>query len=370
MSTLTFMPWKTLSEPLKFGRFSLLPYKLGTNPDYDQVLSNFHNSGDKTIESATILYFDGSDPTANLNEEKVGELLEFGEMLALSILSNRRLFSQFDYTNSHSLKSIAQRFKSGSPGVAVNARRRDGETLIGLSGNRAVTKAAYHVQIEDSLEIDTDFCEALVNYSSFEDRPILEFIFLFLQANTDSPDVTSHSELVLVCGAIESVLGIKNGSTGDLVKAFCTEMRNALLLDSDLVRTEKFDAVSKSKTHQKAADIREAWIKDFYITRGDIAHGRKHPQYESQWSIQEHMILASEIYPILVKLKLRTAGVYDLKESDYEKMFYFDHRISMATIMKIGEEHHMPVFGWDKAVKDAKWDWAFKKDKLIVHSGT
>lgn len=198
-----------------------------------------------------------------------------------------------------------------------------------------------------------------------EDRPLLESIFLFLQANTDSSDVTLHSELVLICGAIESVLGIKNGNTGELVKAFLSTVERVLIFDSEIQNCIKFQEAIKTKTHHKANNVREVWIKDFYITRGDIAHGRKVPQYISLWSMQEHVILASEIYPLLLKLKLQELGLYSFTEDDFERLFFFDHRISLVSIMKIAEEHRMPVYGWDKAIEDERYSWMWKKDELV-----
>jgi hypothetical protein len=366
MPTLTFLPWKTIDKPVDVGLYCLVPYTLGSDKNYDQVLSNFHNQTGKVIKSATIVLIKGQDPIQDLTQEQVNAMLEFGEIIATSFLCNRGLFSHFKYTNYHSLRTVVQRFNPASLGIAVNARRRDGEMLIGLNDEMAINKADYHIEIEDQIEIDGKFCQALVEYSARDDRPLLESIFLYLHANTDSSDVMLHSELVLICGAIESVLNIKNGNTTDLVAAFLNAVEKVLLLDAEIKDSDKFKEAAATKTHQKALSIREVWIKDFYITRGDIAHGRKIPQYASQWSMQEHVILASEIFPLLLKLKLQDLGVYAMTEDDLEKLFLFDHRISHKSIMKTGEEHHMPVFGWYKAVEDQRMNWIWKKDDLII----
>lgn len=366
MATLTFLPWKTIKSELDLGKYKLSPYTLGANTVLDQVLSNFQIASGSTIKSATIISVNGNEPTADQSQNEIESLIEFGELLSLCFLCNRRLFSDFDYTNYHSLRLFIQKFKPGSPGVSVNARRRDGEMLIYLNEHVSQTKADYHIVHEDRIELDTDFCTALIEYSQLEERPLLESVFLYLQANTDSSDVTPHSELVLICGAIESVLGIKNGNTTELIQAFLSSVEKVLRFDSEIQNSSKYIEAIKTKTHQKASYIREVWIKDFYITRGDIAHGRKVPQYASLWSLQEHIILASEVYPLLLKIKLQDLGLYKMTEDDLERLFLFDHRISISSIMKIDEEHHMPIFGWNKAVEDERFNWVWKKDDLIV----
>lgn len=368
MATLAFLPWKTIKMAVDIGPYRLIPYTLGSDKNFDQVLSNFQNQSGRVIRSATIIFIKDQDPIQDLTQEQINIMLELGEIVALSFLSTRKLFSDFDYTNYHSLRTVVQKFKPASPGITVIARRRDGEMMNYMDEKTAIVKADYHIHIENSIHLDEEFCQALFKYSQNEDRPLLESIFLYLQANTDSSDVMLHSELVLICGAIESVLNIKNGNTNELVAAFCNSIGKNLLLDPELKGSDKFKEATATKTHQKASDIREVWIKDFYITRGDIAHGRKIPQYTSQWSIQEHVILASEIFPLLLKLKLQDSGVYEMTEDDLERIFLFDHRISCKSLMKIGEEHHMPVFGWDKAVEDECMKWMYKKDDLVINT--
>jgi hypothetical protein len=359
---LTFLPWKTVTKEHRLGQFRIFPYYLGTNKAYDAVLSNFHTVSDIPIESASIIEIESLGPDVDIGGNLLIQVFEFGEILALSFLSKRKFFSDNDYSNYHSLRIVIQSYKDGIPGIFVNTRRRDGSAGSHLTDRSAVTKALPYIYISDDLTLDEDLCKSLLKYSMLPDRPMLDTIFHYLQANTDSHDITYHSELVLMSGAIEGLLGVKNGNTSEITKNFCSLLGSVLKLDSSIDSN-----LRKSQKKQSIdSNIRSRWIKDFVVSRGDIAHGRKQPEYKSIWSIEEHMVISAEIYPLLVKAKLRELGLYAFKDSDYERIFYFDNRIAYPSIMGNKASDGSIYYGWDRAVEHASYEWHRLRNDLVI----
>ncbi len=68
--------------------------------------------------------------------------------------------------------------------------------------------------------------------------------------------------------------------------------------------------------------VREIWMRALCVSRGDLAHRRTKQKYKSIWSPHEHLLLASDIFPIALKSILSKLNLYTISEDDQERLFY------------------------------------------------
>ena len=134
MPMLSFFPWATITEPLRFGRFHLIP--TGTMLDQRMVPVE-HTPGIAAIleaydkprlvdqRSVPILRRDDLTATADLTDDQVAEYFEFRNRLAFAVLSARRFFSM-GYTNGDNARLVIQGFVPERAGGALvrDPRRR------------------------------------------------------------------------------------------------------------------------------------------------------------------------------------------------------------------------------------------------------
>jgi hypothetical protein len=70
--------------------------------------------------------------------------------------------------------------------------------------------------------------------------------------------------------------------------------------------------------------IRERWVRDLFRLRGDYAHGRVDAQYPAAWTTRDHLLLASFVVPLILKLELAGRGLYTFKDSDSDGIDAFE----------------------------------------------
>ena len=145
MSTLSFFPWLQIQTVTELGPYRLVPYERGKQPfgsqgnlqkSIDDVLQPYRVRGEIPIERATFIHARDREITADLTDEAINALFVFSELLALCALSKRRFFhaAMFQYCNREALRLYVQHF-TGTKGVSVTNRRRDGTTLSYITGD-------------------------------------------------------------------------------------------------------------------------------------------------------------------------------------------------------------------------------------------
>jgi hypothetical protein len=102
-------------------------------------------------------------------------------------------------------------------------------------------------------------------------------------------------------------------------------------------------------------NLRHAWMMDLCAFRGSVGHGHPLDSYPPHWSARSHLLLASVIFPLAVKLVLQKAGSYARTEEDRKWLFYMDYLLAEDDLFKpIEEEEGIAFsFGWHQALEQA-----------------
>lgn len=248
------------------------------------------------------------------------------------------------------LRELMQRYtENGNGGASIWVARKDGNDIDFMTEDVYRVHCPFHVSIESSLRLEELLVNALMKAREGDLRASLDSaIFAFNRANTDNPTVTSQSEVVMLNGAMEVLLGCPNGKVHDLLNGI-----NDLFQPS---RRIPLTSCARIPRDSEARSVAEVWAKDFFVLRGNLGHGRKHSPYKSKWSMHEHLLLGAYFFPLLVKLKLNRDQLYDLSIDDKRDIEVFEE-LACADLFK-------------KEIKDGveEWPWnRIRSNMLIRH---
>jgi hypothetical protein len=328
MLTLAFLPWIHVPDPVKLGRFRLVPYeRAGTwAEDVHRIVAAYECVPDRPVEKATLVEVDGA-VGGDLADSDIEEIFNLRRAVSFAGLRHRRFFRHDGYVNDHTFACVVQNYRPGQKGVGVVARGRDG-------GRRKLWTMGVRVPCPDHVtggkiaavdaELVSALCTAMEGPKGDAMRDAIELLNL---ANTDSADIRPHTELLLSVASLQRVLGVsKKSKAHELTKSFAEALASIEpeRVPSDCRRT----IPSKSK----AATLRELWFEDFYACRGAVAHGRPVGPPKPIWTLDEHLLLSSYVIPRVALLRLAEDGFRSLTEHDRSEIADFDHLLCPSTL--------------------------------------
>jgi hypothetical protein len=349
MGTVAFFPWLRLQRPVTVDTVRLVPFRRGRDPGgtgtqlqqtLDSLLEPYHAVIARPVEEATIISLRGQPPTEPIRDDTLPELFLVAELVAFSALAIRPFFHPLSmgYVNRDLFGLVVQNFDDPKGGVSLTTRRRDG------TGQTHVTRDAYrvdrprHVWAPWPIELDELLLRALMNIRGTDEGRFLESVVLFNRANTDRSDIGEETELILTAGAFQRLL-LCRSKEHELARKFTRVFAPSMTVPFDAPSTL---APLKRPRKPGGWSVREAWVRDLYATRGDVAHGATKPRRDSAWSLADHLLLSAYAFPRLLKLCLSEGGAYALTDVDRFDIDVFEdlarHELSRCTVGDDGEE--------------------------------
>jgi hypothetical protein len=367
MSTLVLFPWLTIDEPIDIGEFALIPYERGVAPEegtelqeiLDALTEPYSANGDEPIRRASFLSVGGHDLLDDLSEDESNAVFAFSELLAAAGLSKREFFQgAFGYCNRDVFRVVIQSFNDPRGGTTQRIRRRDGITTNYTSRDAFRVRKPDYISAPFGPAIDLPllraFAVAQSDMSDAEWEAVFEAIISFNSANTDSPFVSVQAEVVAMNGAFERLFDLRAGRENELADAFSTILQPAEnTAPGDCERFASPDFLSRFR---RSATIRDMWIRDFFRTRGSLAHGRLETTHPSLWNIHDHLLLASFVFPLVLKLHLSSKGYYELTWLDEVHVDAFERLACEEHCIEREDEAEWP---WRKIIGDIVADRCF-----------
>ncbi|WP_204153061.1 hypothetical protein [Leptolyngbya sp. CCY15150] len=293
--------------------------------------------------------------------DKISKKLE--EKLALWIelitfcgLSGRTFFSgSQDYCNRDNFQ--LKRF-SNSVAYKTITRRRDGcnENIISKHKFREVMPS--HVR-HLRTRLNEDFLHSLISAQSRLNKweSIFQGIISFNLSNSDGPYTSEAIELVFSVSAFERLLKSnsqkrsKGSADEDLANRFTQLLGTQSDMDIiDCYRGQQWQQrqqrqQDKKQKLQKDTSIQEVWMRDIVIKRGSLAHGHSHESYASIWTLKEHLLLSSFIFPLALKHYLSNRNIYEKSYYDHTCIDFFPKILC-----------HEKTSDWDVVWREFRWD--------------
>ena len=320
---LAFFPWIELECDIDAGRYSLKRFKRERLPEadvesratLDSVLAPYRDLLGHPVKTAVILTAHGRGLTDDLSGQNRADLFLFAELFAFAALAAREFFSGDYFTRDH-LRLAIQAFTDPRGGALVEMRRRDGVQPSFVTSDYYRVQVPAHVSpagqfINPDLALLKALLESRERLESRAWSGLYQGIVLFNQANTDAPDMSPDTELVLTYSAIEQILGITSRRDQ---RRFSEKFAEVWHPNREVPRSE-WRAQPTNKPGTKDT-LRACWASDLKVCRGNLAHGHREDGLESQWTVRQHLLLTSFTVPRLVKQVLSKKDVYTLTDQD------------------------------------------------------
>ncbi|MGF1469916.1 MAG: hypothetical protein ACFCGT_27645 [Sandaracinaceae bacterium] len=355
-----FMPWVSLEEPVELTGVRLLPFERGAGDQPEPVhvaVEAYRDGSGHPVRSAILCEVNGST-CGELDDTQRDRLFAVRDLLLFMGLRHRSFFGSVDpYWNADTFQLIVQRFVAGQGGSFAAPRSRGAQRGVFSTAEVHLVRAPTHVNTGQKLEVDAKLLAALDAASTGAEWEWLEpFLRKLSSANTDSSAVAEHAEMVDSVGALQQVVD----------KPAIHEERSIMEAFLDLMSHASPNARSLSdcarsavtRRYQQAHSLRECWFKDFYRSRGSVAHGQATPPKAFAWSITEHLLLAAYLLPRLALVRLAKAGLYELSDNERDEIGAFDYLLCLPDLHEQKETDipHRTKPAWNEALKNARWE--------------
>lgn len=345
-SAIAFFPWVNLHEPLIVGPLRLIPYKRNHAPgdgphvkqaDIDGVLKAYAVRKNVLVSVATLMEFDAWQLGQDADEQTRRRMFRVRELVALSALADRRLFrGHFDYCNFDTYAFVIQNYLPDNSGAfSFTTRHRDGNASRMWRSEEFAFVMPLHVESKATMKVDIALLGALLKADESDHLPY-EAIVEFNRANTDSDDIPTHIEIVLAKSAFEYLFGISQN-----VNEFLDELRKAI---PDRGPATTFDgplAQRWKEARPRATRPLEAWAREFCDIRGGAAHGKPRSSSRFVWSEEAHLAFTSILFPLLIKQRLASEGLFAINERDALELAWIeDYLMHDPFAIRSEEEDH------------------------------
>lgn len=321
---IAFFPWWGTEVHATIGPVRLLPFAKGRLPgalaqmpqsDIDGVLSAYANRPGHKVKSATLLEVDdwqtGRDPG-----EHLPRLFLARESIGFASLASRKLFrGHFGYCCFDNFTLVVQGYRPGqADSFAFTMRRRDGGSTHMWSSDLFAFQRPLHV---DSTPRTETLDEALVCMLMDPDTPShwINAVREFNRANTDSPDIPLHVEMVMMKSAFEQLLGIN-----EKWQSFSHALERVLPPAQTSARPATGILAQRWSDRFPSSPRRlQAWVKEFCARRGAAAHGNSFGG-DPIWSDHAHLAFAATLFPLVLKKLAAESGLYSMLDEDLDHL--------------------------------------------------
>jgi hypothetical protein len=350
MGALAFFPWLRLRSeftPIRAAGFQLLRYERHEYKEADAeavaaILAPYAEVARKSLDQAALLRIDDRAIFDGWEVDLIDSAFQFAEIVAFAGLSSRQFFSHSGYSNRDHYRLIVQLFDKPGEGKLLRSPRRDGSSNLYIADPAHRVECPVHVSRADQTVIDDQLLLALVSCRSAANADdFIESMVTFNLANTDNPAIAQHVELVLSSGALERVLHLRHGKEDQLASALVRSLNpSENVAVADCTRAALGDG--------KSAMVRELWVRDLYRFRNEFAHGNVSAKRPRIWSVQEHLLLSSYVFPLVMKAELAAAGFYSLSDGDRVAIDTFEPLVCAADLFATDGDG---VFIWHQIIE-------------------
>lgn len=359
MRQIAFFPWLKIDSPIKVGNYTLLPFSLDDRSKHLEeedfaaicsILRRYFVYEKRTVSKFTLLKIGSKVVRKKKNSNLMTKAFLLSEILSISAISKNEFFCQFgSYSNRDLFKLVFQQYRIPVTGFTIETHRKDGKTTSFVCIDAFREQRPLHVETNNP-EIDEIFLKSLFaatqEDSKFSNK-LIESIFLFNRACSDNPEIPEHFQAISLYSAIEKLCEMppKGNVEPCFNKYFSPKKR----------LTKKND--NKKKT------VGDLWITEYKALRGSIAHGHINSNIPLRWSLREHLLLGSLVFPLLVKKELLNKGLYHFTENDSLLLNVFEKlALCKPLTSKIG------MTRWNEALSKAYWAYATENAKRKLKS--
>jgi hypothetical protein len=324
-----FMPWVTLPESVRVGRFRFCPLpvkdvKSVVDPDMvttiENVLKCYVRKNGKPIESCTIVLRARHQQSWNIPRDHWNYANSASKTLALACLAEQRfLEGHFSpHLNATMFHLIGQGVTAGSDQIAPFYPRRGGGLQIGgLRFKDIVFQRPPQIEGTDCRIVNDRFLKALERARRSK-APCIDAIDssleVFLLAHAETPELDWDSCAMLSAISFERLLEPLKSSAQAVASAFADHW--APFSGIRIAKAKRVKPDQKFASDQQHWPLHRKWMKELYEARSAAVHRGPRSEFSRNWSAWQHLVLAAFAYPLTIKLRLAEDGFYALSDRE------------------------------------------------------
>jgi hypothetical protein len=327
--TVCALPWLPLDEPVRMGPLIFDHWsevrEQAPEPargSADQLLATFYDVHGNQLDPVVCFFADGS-PTARLENEARDRVRTHTLLLALAgIAENTYMHQAFEPINAAHARRMFVNFHAARPEIYAVRRRREGwgqsqwrssslKMMKPLAAEARPSAAGTHPAMTLYRQQFVDSLAGCVETTDNVSKAVCQAVVPFLRANEMDEYGTVEQDIVWLVAVLEQLIGvaleINAGGRG---------------FDLDVRVGEIF---AGHWQRQELTDCRR-WLSDLGRKRNEL-HGRA--AVNSGWQSWAHAILATELFPLTVKVLLEREGRYILDALDLLKIEAFPSQVML-----------------------------------------
>lgn len=321
------LPWIKLSEPITVLGIRLVPYEHDRPlleidsdrlPELRRIAETFRQIDGQPIPALTLAFPVGGEHLGPFQESDCSRFARVRTIIAIASIANREFFSQsHEYVCAAHFNAYGQRFQAGAEYVVLTPRRRDAKMLatwpteqIRITCPPQIGSIALSTTFPPNpavrAAIDRGFLDLLERIVSKDDelaQRVVASVDLYLLGNTDDEVIREREDVVLMEQAMEHLIGKSKA------RSFAPEVERIIgatgLPAYELsARWKHRDPSVPYQIDGKAPpalSLLGLWAFEFYQLRNALVHGSSVIARSWCWGFKEHAILASWIYPQLLR---------------------------------------------------------------------
>lgn len=352
LQTVCVLPWLPLDEPLQMGPLAfdhwsevrarvVEPARTTAN----QLLGNFYDIYGNEIDPVVCFFADRS-PTTRLEDADRDFARTSTFLLALAGLAeNTYMHPAFEPMNAAHARRLFLNFHAARPEIYAVRRRREGwaqsqwrssglRMMKPLAAQARPSAAGTHPLVTVYRQRFVDSLAGCVGPKDELSRAICQSVVPFLRANDMDEYGTVEQDIVWLVTAFEQLLGVAlRLNTG--TRGFELHAQLASLFAEHWQHTEQRNC--------------RRWLEHLRNKRNEL-HGR--PASTSGWQTWAHALLATELFPLTVKVLLAREGRYILDGIDLMKIEAFPSQVMLVVGDERFDEREL-CEAWHQTVADA-----------------
>lgn len=371
------LPWLSLEAPVNYLHFSFVPSHNDKgeineifhdySKDIETILAPYleeHNG--KVFRGCTVVVSSQNLPVWNFDKSQFDLANSAIAALFLSGISCNDYYRQYGcYCNDSMFKLFVQRFNIPPDGITITKRRRDGRTLhAGLSYTNTKFSKPYECIpfLGGEVKLDSLFLQALEKCHNENQtfNKILDIsLSLFRLANTDNDNIPHWNEAFLLATAFESLLQPNKSEAKYLAEKFSelfSEFGQITVKEASEKRNIEFNNDNGNDW------IHKRWIFELYSLRSMIAHGRPLDSRSWTWSLEEHLVMATYVFPLVVKLLLKKEKCYSISIDDEAIFITVDHLLEATEWYKREDSEAR----WTKIKNERSYDKKLERQIELI----
>ena len=332
-SFIIFMPWVTLPESVRVGRFRFCPLPvedlksvidLDMVPTIERVLRCYVRKNGKPIESCTIILRARHKQAWNIPRNHWRYANNAAKTLALACLAEQRFFEGHfsPHLNSTMFHLIGQGVTAGSEQISPFYPRRGGGLQIGgLSFKDIVFQRPSQIEGTECRTVNDRLIKALQHARRHKAAcidAIDSSLDVFLLAHAETPELDWETCVMLSAISFERLLEPPKSSAQSVASAFSdywAPFSKIRIADAKRVKPDP-----KFVSGQQDWSLHRKWMKELYEARSATVHRGPRSEFSKNWSAWQHLVLAAFVYPLTVKLKLAEDGFYALSDREIDQL--------------------------------------------------